>query len=145
MKINNEKELIEMIQNKTLEEIKEIFLSHEIHSEKLNYFKETVMYLIKENISYDIIKFIFHQQQKRHIPIINNTELLFYSLKFNNFKIAKLLLRNNVWIENINENGDNIIEYLIECDKLNSENLLFILKVVKNSSLITADKFYNIR
>jgi len=62
---------------------------------------------------------------------------LFHSVGCNNFEIARLLMKNGTKIDNLNSESKNIIEYLIEKRNLNSVNLLFILNIVNNASLIT--------
>jgi len=62
----------------------------------LNCLKNVALYLIKNNFSFDKIQFIIEQQQQHYQKqqqIINNTELLFQSIEYNNYKIAKLLLK----------------------------------------------------
>ena len=101
------------------------------------------MYLIKENFSYNTIKFIIEQQQQQHYrkqqQSINNTELLFHSIEYNNYETAKLLLKYGTKIKSLNTESKNIIEYLIEQRKLDSTNLSFILKTVKDASLVTPE------
>jgi len=46
-------------------------------------------------------------------------------------------MKNGTQISSLNTDSKNIIEYLIENRNLNSENLLFIINIVKDASLIT--------
>jgi len=143
--INNEEDIINIIKNNDLNRIKEIFSN--INVIKLNlYFKKVLFYLIEENYSFDIIKFLIEKLQKQQCPkeqkqkqSIYCTELLFYSIGCNNFKIAKLLMNNGTRIDNLNAEFNNVIEYLIGKRKLDSENLFFILNVVRDASLITSN------
>jgi len=66
----------------------------------------------------------------------NNTKLLYYSIENENFEVAKFLLRNGIPIDN---KDNNILEYLLKKDKLNSKKLQFILKIVKDASLCTIE------
>ncbi|ORX70412.1 hypothetical protein BCR32DRAFT_250178 [Anaeromyces robustus] len=137
MTIDKEKDLIKIVQKKNLDEIKYFFNKNKIDTERLNYFKETIHYFIEENGPLEIINY-FIEQQQQHIykygNNINNNDLLYYSIECNNFEVAKLLLRNGA---QLNHKNNNIIEYLIEKNKLDSKKLLFILKSVKNASVIT--------
>ena len=95
MEINNEKDLIKIIQKNKFGEIKEFFNKNKIESGKLNYFHETLYFLIKENYSLEIINFFIEQQNVFYkYQCIDNTGLLYYSIEINNFKVAKLLLKN---------------------------------------------------
>jgi len=135
MEINNEKDLIKIIQKNKFDEIKEFFNKNKIESEKLNYFYETLYFLIKENYSLEIINFFIEQQNVFYkYQSIDNTGLLYYSIEINNFKVAKLLLKNGARIDN---KDNNVIKYLLRKRKLDSEKLLFILNIVKNASLCT--------
>jgi len=57
MSTDNDKELIKLIKNKHNNEINEIFNKNHIKLEKVNYFQNTLLYLITNNYSFDIIKF----------------------------------------------------------------------------------------
>jgi len=70
---------------------------------------------------------------------LDSTELLFYSIEGNDFKTVHLLLKYGIQINKRNRESKNIIEYLIENRKLDSKNLLFILNMVKDASLITSE------
>ena len=114
MIIENEEELIEFIKNKNLNEIKNIFEKNQFNFKKLNYLQNILLFLINENVSIYIIKYILEQQQQsikqkqqeneikeekkrpEQQQNINNIELLFYSIKCNNFKVAKLLLNTKI-------------------------------------------------
>jgi len=137
--INSEEEIIKIIREHELNEVKEIFNRNNIEIKKFNYLKNVVNYLIEENFSFDIIKFIIELQQKHYVKqqqTINNTKLLFHSIECNNYKTAKFLLKNGVQIDNLNTESKNIIEYLIEKRKLDLKNFFYILNIVKNASLI---------
>ena len=140
MIIENEEELIEFIKNKNLNEIKNIFEKNQFNFKKLNYLQNILLFLINENVSIYIIKYILEQQQQsikqkqqekerkeekkrpEQQQNINNIELLFYSIKCNNFKVAKLLLSTRgVKIENKNTDSKNVIEYLIEKKELDTK------------------------
>jgi len=149
MSIQSEEELIHIIKGKSLEEVEYIFKNNLIESKNLNYFKGTLLYLIDNNISYEIIKFIIEQQQQQQQQQqqrdIDNTEIFYNSIKYNNFNTAKLLLKYGTSIENKTTfNSKNILECLIENKDLNSENLLFILNIKKEATLITSDVLYNL-
>ncbi|OUM57880.1 hypothetical protein PIROE2DRAFT_16992 [Piromyces sp. E2] len=135
MKIDNEEDLIKIIQNNNIDKVKEIFNRNRIESKNLNYFHETLYFLIKENYSLEIIIFFIEQQTVFYkYQNIDNTNLLYYSIENSNFKVAKLLLRKGVRIDN---KENNVLEYLFKKRKLDSEKLLFILNIVKDTSLCT--------
>ena len=145
MIIENEEELIEFIKNKNLNEIKNIFEKNQFNFKKLSYLQNILLFLINENVSIYIIKYILEQQQQsikqkqqekerkeekkrpEQQQNINNIELLFYSIKCNNFKVAKLLLSTRgVKIENKNTDSKNVIEYLIEKKELDTKkNIIY--------------------
>jgi len=77
------------------------------------------------------------QQQKQQI--FQNTKLLFYSIEYHEFNAARVLLKYGTQIVNRNNESKNIVEYLVEKRKLDSSNLLFILNIVKDSSLMTPE------
>ena len=140
--INSEEKIIKIFKEKELNEIKNIFKENDIKIEQLNYLKNVALYLIKENIPFDKLKFIIEEQQhhyQKQQQFINNTELLFSSNEYNNYEIAKLLLKYGTRITNLNTDSKNIIEYLIEKRKLDSKNFLFILNIVEDASLITPE------
>jgi len=93
----------------------------------LNYFHDTLFYLIENKYSYDIIKFFIECS-------IDNMELLIYSVEYSEFEIAKLLLKYGTRIDN-KFASKNIIGF--EKRKPNLYRLLFILRVKKDASLIT--------
>ncbi|OUM69002.1 hypothetical protein PIROE2DRAFT_3241 [Piromyces sp. E2] len=126
MSIINEEELIEL----------KIFLEYNINAKQFKKFKNVLLYLIKENFPFDIIKFIIEQQKEQSI---NKTELLFYSIEFNNFGLATILINCETRVDNKNTDSKNIIEYLIEKRNLDSRKFLFIMKHIKNASLITPE------
>jgi len=135
MKIDSEEDLINIIQNKNFDEIKEIFNKNKLESNNLNYFHETLFYLIKENYSLEIIKFFIEQQIIFYrYQNIDNTNLLYYSIENGNFKVAKLFMRNGARIDN---KENNILEYLFKKKKFDSEKLVFVLNIVKDASLCT--------
>jgi len=148
--INNEKEFIELIKNKNLKEIKEIFKNNNVRLKQWNQFKETLLYLIKKNASFNIIQFILEKQQQQQQlqyqqpSTVVNTELLFYSIENDNFKVAKLFLNNGISIENKDLQSRNILEYLTENKKLNFKNLSFILNIEKNTTLITSELLFKL-
>jgi len=138
----NENELIKIFQNKSFNEIKGFFSNNKILKNNLKYYKEILFYLIEKNETYNIIEYIFFQQQTIYRnQNIDNTDLLYYSIEYGNFKVAKLLLKNGVQINNKN---NNIIEYLFKKNKLSIEKLYFILKIVKDASLCTIEVLYQI-
>ena len=143
MEINNENELIEIIKDKSLEEIKSYFQEYQITPAKFNYFNNVLIYFIKNEGSLEIIEFLIKQQQKEdHHCLINNTEALFCSIEYTTFyetkfKIAKLLLRYGTKITNKNADSENIIEYLIRMRSLTQAKLSFILNNKKDLSLLT--------
>jgi len=106
-----------------------------LESNNLNYFHETLFYLIKENYSLEIIKFFIEQQIIFYrYQNIDNTNLLYYSIENGNFKVAKLFMRNGARIDN---KENNILEYLFKKKKFDSEKLVFVLNIVKDASLCT--------
>lgn len=52
-----EEELIKIIENKALIQIKTFFIEEKIKPEEYNYFKNIILYLIKKNSSIDKIKY----------------------------------------------------------------------------------------
>jgi len=62
MMLKNENNLIDVIKGKSLNEIKDIFMDNKIKPENFNDFKETLLYLISQDVSFDIIKFIIEAQ-----------------------------------------------------------------------------------
>jgi len=111
MIINNEKELIDLIKNKSFNEVKEIFKNYKVNLKKLNDFQDTLFYLIKHNYSFDIIKFFIDKRQQ---PQIDNTDILFHSIEHGLFKIAKLILNYGTPMDSKNKDSKNIIEFLGE-------------------------------
>ena len=101
MVINNEKELINLIKNKTLFEIKDIFKNNHLYRKNFNDFKNTLFFLIKNNYSFDIIKFFI---DKRLQLQKDNTDILFHSIEHRLFQIAKLLLNYGTSIDSTNKN-----------------------------------------
>lgn len=67
------------------------------------------------------------------------TNIPFCCVECHLFEIANLLLKCGTPIHCKNEDSENIIEYLIEKKKLDSDNLLFILNIQKDVSLISVD------
>jgi len=63
MNFINENELIELIKNKTFTKVKEIFNNNQFDLKKLNYFKDTLFYLISNNCPFDIIKYIIEKER----------------------------------------------------------------------------------
>jgi len=55
MIVSSQKKLIELIENKNLNEIRRIFEEDEIIIENINNFNKALLYLIKEKISLDIV------------------------------------------------------------------------------------------
>jgi len=135
MKINDQNDLMKLIQNNNLDEIKKSFRENKINLEQFKNFKETLFYLIKENKYFNIIKYFIELQQLKELyQSINNTDLLYYAIECNNFKVVKLLLRKGVRIDNKN---NNIFKYLIEKESFNLEKMNFILNIIKDASLST--------
>eukprot|EP00833_Pecoramyces_ruminatium_P012007 jgi/Orpsp1_1/1186039/evm.model.c7180000096583.2 len=138
--------------NKNLDEIKEYFINNRIEQEKLNLLKESLLYLIKNGYPYENIEFFikqYYHHQSYQLQNNNNidnkeSELLFCSIEYNNFKIAKLLLKYETIIINNNNSSNNILNYLCVNNKLNLENLLFILNISKTTNLITSEVLCNI-
>jgi len=62
MMLKNENNLIDVIKGKSINEIKDIFMDNKIKPENFNDFKETLLYLISQDVSFDIIKFIIEAQ-----------------------------------------------------------------------------------
>jgi len=122
-----------------INEIKEFFKKNKVD---LNYLKNVTMFLIEDNFSFQKIEVIIEEQQQQFYQkqqqSVNNKELLFYSIEYNNFETARLLLKYGTRIDSLNTESKNITEYLIEKRKLDSEKLQFILKIVKDASLITS-------
>ena len=138
MEINNENELLEIIKDKSLEEIKSYFQEYQITPAKFNYFNHVLIYFIKNKGSFEIIEYFIKRQQKENYPfLLNNAEALFYSIEYFRFEVAKLLLNYGVRIESKNADSENIIEYLVRVDKLYEKQLSFILKIKKDLSLLT--------
>ncbi|OUM64919.1 hypothetical protein PIROE2DRAFT_60337 [Piromyces sp. E2] len=138
MEIRNEYELIEIIKDKSLEEVKICFRECNVRPIKFNYLNNVLLHLIINNGVFEVIKFIIEERQKENRGYsINNTEALFCSVEYSNFEIANLLLRCGEEITNTNSNSENIIEYLLRVDKLSSTNLSFILNITKDLSLVS--------
>ncbi|OUM67754.1 hypothetical protein PIROE2DRAFT_4705 [Piromyces sp. E2] len=137
MVINSEEELFDIIKDKSLSQVIDCFNEYQINSVQFNYLEKTLVYLIKNNGSNEIINFLIGKQQE-NLDNINNTELLFSSLEYENYEIAKVLLRKGTKIIDKNNNSENIIEYLLRKEKLHIKNLLFILNIVKDTSLLTS-------
>jgi len=130
--IYSEEDFINIIKLSDLNKIKEILKF--INVNQLSFFNKVLFNLIEEHFSFNIIKFFIDQQQQP----INNTELLFHSIGCNNYEVASLLIKYGIRINDLNIKAKNIIEYLLDKKKLNSRNLLFILNIVKDSSIITS-------
>jgi len=141
MNFNNEEEYIELIKNKSFNEIKKVFENSQVEIKNLNYFQNTLSYLIKKNYLIDIIKFFIVQRQQLNL---DNTDILFLSVEYHSFQITKLLLKYGTAIDNRNKDSKNIIEYLVERNKLDSDILLFILKIKKDASLISIESLYHL-
>jgi len=62
MEIRNENELVEIIKNKSLEEIKSYFQEYQITPAKFNYFNDVLIYFIKNKGSLEIIEFFIKQR-----------------------------------------------------------------------------------
>jgi len=138
MEIKNENELIEIIKNKSLEEIKSNFREYQITPTKFNYYNNVLIYLIKNFVSFEIIEYFVKQRQKvSNQLLLNNTEALFCSIDYFEFDIANLLLRYGANIGNKNAKSENIIEYLLRVDRLHEDKLSFILTAKKDFSLLT--------
>jgi len=100
MIIDNENQLIELFKKKNLNEIKQIFNENQIQTKNMNQFNETLTYLVKRK-SHDSIEFILEKRQKLNSnQDIDDTEFLFYSIRNNDFKTAKILLNNGARIDN---------------------------------------------
>lgn len=137
MIVNNENKLIELIKNKkTLPAIKESIEKKQIEWEQWDFFfKDTLFYLINENTSFEIIRFIIEQHQQQQD--INYTDIVFHAINCNNFKVAKLLLlKYGISIESLNEKYKNIIEYLRDAETLDSKKLSFIFSNANDMTLI---------
>jgi len=133
---NKEEELIELIKNKSINEVKEIFKSKKVKLEELNFLQDTLLDLFPNNRSFDIIKIFIDKPQQQSI---NNTDILFLCVECHLFKIAKLALNYGTAIDSKNTDSKNIIEYLIEKKKLEPDNLLFILSIKDDASLISTE------
>ncbi len=94
MEITNEKELYELIRKKELNEVKEIFCIYSIKSKQLNYFKTILLFYIRKKNRVDFFKFFIEkqQQQKEDQQTIDNIDLLFNAVEYNNFNAAQLVL-----------------------------------------------------
>jgi len=140
---------IDIIENKSLTEIKEIFQDdYYLKNEVLVHFKDIVKYLIDQNNnSFYTIKYLLNQHYHYnsyhlyHPSQVNPDyeDLLFYAIEYTNFEVAKLFMRYGSRMAYLDENEDyhNILEYLSENCKLHRENLHFILKMNRDTSLIT--------
>jgi len=148
MYFRDEKELINIIKNKNFNEIKIIFKNNSFNIGYLNYFKETLLYLIENKASFEIINFILMQQQEMQQEQNlekdnNNTLVLFHSIGYNNFKIAKLLLKTGMRLETARYKDPHdydylsVMEYLIKIDRLNTHNIFFIMNHSKYDEIIT--------
>jgi len=72
---------------------------------------------------------------------INISNLLFYSIEFNNFNIAKLLLKCGAKLNDINK---NIIHYLFKNKSLDSKKFSFALNIVKDASILKKETIFSI-
>jgi len=61
MEISNENELIKIIKDKSLEEIKSYFQEYQITPAKFNYFNNVLIYFIKNRGSLEIIEYFIKQ------------------------------------------------------------------------------------
>jgi len=61
MEISNENELIKIIKDKSLEEIKSYFQEYQITPAKFNYFNNVLIYFIKNRGSSEIIEYFIKQ------------------------------------------------------------------------------------
>ena len=111
MNIENEEKLIEKIENKPFIEIKDIIENNQINVMKLNYFQETIFYLIINEYYIDVIKLFIEKRQQYNI---DNTEILFFCIECFYFEVAKLLIKYGTPIQSKNKDSKNIIQYLIE-------------------------------
>jgi len=138
MVINTDEEFLNFVKDKSLAEVIECFNEHQ-NSGQLNNYNKAILYLIKNKGSSEVINYIIERQleNKGNEDIDKNTEILFSSLEHENYETTKLLLRKRINIRNKNENSENIIEYLLRKEKLNINNFLFILNIIKDATLIT--------
>jgi len=136
-------QLFENDKNKEIEEIKLLFKNNSNLSKSIiNYYNidDILCYLMINNASLDTVKYVIEEQQKKQQAIgISNiiTKSLFYSIEHDQLEIAQLLLSHGANIENKNEQGQNIIEYLLKVNALTSKKLTFILNSQQDANLIT--------
>jgi len=104
------KVIFKQIKNKSFIEIKELLLNNQMNLKNLNYYKDTLYYIISNHYSFDIIKYF---KKQRHQYPIDNTDILFNSVEYQLFDLANLLLRYGKAINGRNKNSQNIIEYLV--------------------------------
>lgn len=135
--------IIKNIKNKKENELTNYFDDNNIKSENYENFKGILHYLINNNEDIEIIQFIIDRQKNK-----DNVESLFQAIQQNNFKIAKLLLKNHANINGTikldNNQYYNIIEYLLDFNYLDLQNLKFILKNGVSGKLINSKLICNL-
>jgi len=133
----SEDQLIEIINNNTVQGVRNYFQENNISSVNFNNFNQTLLYLVKQNASSEIIEFIIENQHDK-----SNKEPLFYCIDHENFKIANILLDNDA-----NINGKlfdkrtphdycNILEYIR--DTLTEEKFDFIFRHKGRTDLVSS-------
>jgi len=96
-----------------------------IYLENVNF--DPLIYAIEKNCSIDFIKFIISKYNNLNYDIADGKNPLFLSIKNNCFSIADLLLQKNADIHYINSKKKNIVQYLLDNDKLTKKQLIFLL------------------
>ncbi|KAG4095691.1 ankyrin repeat-containing domain protein [Neocallimastix lanati (nom. inval.)] len=129
-KEENKNNIIEIIKNNNINELKKYINENDISLNELSKVDfDILIYSIENNISIDIIKYIIGQSRYKtlNFHIIDNDVFktpLFSAIGYNNFKIADILLKNKA---DINYNNYDIINNLNKHNLLNSKNLKYIL------------------
>eukprot|EP00833_Pecoramyces_ruminatium_P015202 jgi/Orpsp1_1/1189234/evm.model.d7180000070466.1 len=136
--MNKEDQLIQYINNNnTIEKVKNYFQKNSINSLDFNNFNNTLLYLVKNNASPEIIEFIIKNQHDK-----SNIEPLFYLIDHENFEIATLLLNNDaningkIFDERTPHNYCNILEYIR--DTITEEKFDFIFRHNGKTSLVSS-------
>jgi ankyrin repeat protein len=121
-------DLIKIIKKNNVEEFERYVKERDIVLKNLNNQGfDILIYTIENNISVDIIKSIIEQKQyKTYNYVINENSRqkvpLISAILNNNFEIADLLIKHNA-----NINQFDIIYYLFKINRLNYQNLNYIL------------------
>ncbi|OUM60065.1 hypothetical protein PIROE2DRAFT_14257 [Piromyces sp. E2] len=132
-----ESQLIQYIDDNSIEKIRTYFQENNVTSKYFNNFNQTLLHLVKNNASFEIIEFIVEQQYDK-----SNIEPLFYSIDCENYEVATVLLdsdaniKGKIFDERTPHDYCNVLEYIR--DTLTEDKFDFIFKHKGKTDLVSS-------